>query len=93
MLVKKCKLVYDFSLLEGQNAVSANTNSLHGKYLTNLILSAVLLAHSLILMLPTISHYVSHHQFQLQAVDRINTVVYSVYILYTVFGEYNNNVL
>ena len=90
---QKCKLVNDFSLLEGQNAASANTNSLHEKYMTNLILSAILLAHSLILMLPPISHYVSHHQFQLQADDRINTVVYSVYILYTVFGKYNNNVL
>ena len=58
-----CKLVIDFSLLEGQNAASANTNSLHEKYMTNLILSAILLAHSLILMLPPISHYVSPHQF------------------------------
>ena len=73
---QKCKLVNDFSLLEGQNAVTAYTNGLHGKYMTNLILSAVLLAHSLILMLPPISHYVSHHQFQLQADDRINAVVY-----------------
>ena len=80
---QKCKLVSDFSLLEGQNAATANTNSLYGKYMTYLILSSVLLAHSLMLMLPPIFHYVGHHQFQLQADDRIINIV--VYILCTQF--------